>query len=87
MLNTIETAIEQAVGAKLAVGLLAAKLSSTFTNRIESLRSRSFPPGDDTEIVAKVRDGAQEITVAITIFKRSSSRVFLFPVMASKAVE
>ncbi len=119
LLNSIETAIEQAVGAetpdqipgynfgddhvtvntggiecpkevsdvKQAADLLKAKLSSAFTNRIVSLRSHAFPPGDDTVIVAKVRDGAQEVAVSVTIFKRSSSRVILFPVMVSKAAE
>ena len=59
--------------------------------KIATASGRFFDKGGEAWVwdvaTAKVRDGAQEVAVSVTIFKRSSSRVILFPVMVSKAAE
>lgn len=68
---------------KQAAGLLQARLSLDFSNRIVDISRQTFPPGNDTVLEASLRDAKntnQVMSVKITIFKRSSSRVILFPV-------
>jgi hypothetical protein len=70
-------------GVKQAADLLQARLSSVFTNRVVSLSHQTFPPEDNTVLEASVCDASNTnmvMSVKITIFKRSSSHVFLFPV-------
>jgi hypothetical protein len=68
---------------KQAADLLQAGLSLDFTNRIVDISRQTFLPGDDTVLEASLRDAKDTnkvMSVKITIFKRSSSRVILFPV-------
>jgi hypothetical protein len=70
-------------GVKQATDLLQASLSLAFTNRVVSISHQTFPPGDDTVLEAILCDANNTnmvMSVKITIFKRSSSHVFLFPV-------
>jgi hypothetical protein len=70
---------------KQAADLLQARLSLDFTNRVAGVTLRSFPPADDVLLEAGVRDAKDPnmvLSVKVTIFKRSSSHVFIFPVYA-----
>jgi hypothetical protein len=118
LLDSIQTTVEQAVGAKSsdrlpggfnrsgfgfpdaikadviecpnsisdvkqATDLLQARLSSVFTNRVVSINQKTFKPADDIVLEASLCDASNTnmvMSVTITIFKRSSSHVFLFPV-------
>jgi len=122
LLDSIQTTVEQAVGAKIAdrlpgglsysgatgafkaegiecpksisdvkqaADLLQARLSLDFTNRVAGISRQSFPPGDDTVLEASLRDARDTnmvMSVKITIFKRSSSRVILFPVFCASPI-
>jgi hypothetical protein len=68
---------------KQAADLLQARFSLDFTNRVVDISRQSFPPRDDTVLEASLRDARDTnkvMSVKITIFKRSSDRVILFPV-------
>ena len=72
---------------KQASELLCSKLSSAFTNRIFNIRTHRFAPNGDMVISAMMNDESQEVTISISVFKRSSSRVVLFPVILSEPIK
>ena len=69
---------------KQAADLIQARLSLDFTNRVVNISRQSFSPGNDTTTLeAGLRDAKvtnKVMSLKIIIFKRSSSRVILFPV-------
>jgi hypothetical protein len=68
-----------------AAKLLTDRLKLDFGDSLEQVRVMPFAP--DLLAMAKIHDGGLEVTISISIFKRSSSRVIMFPVILARTAQ
>ena len=70
-----------------AVALIEKGLSSNFGDSLKDLRVHPYPPGSDVVISGRIWGKVSLVDISISVFKRSSSRVFLFAVLVSTSTQ
>ncbi|MHC4202184.1 MAG: hypothetical protein ACYSU0_19510 [Planctomycetota bacterium] len=62
-----------------AADLLQAALANEFGDAMSPVNRSVFPPDGDVVLSATLSEDVWQVQMCVSIFKRSSSRVFLFP--------